>query len=577
MKKGLFFGIVAALAVVAVLFGVLFAGGSNDMTGRIETLTADNADKAAQIETLTAENAGREAQIEPLTADVADKDVQLGSLTADAAEKDAQIGDLTGDVEGKAARIEELTAEISGQDAQITELTATVTDGKAQISELTAQAEAKDAEIAELQSKVDALTAEAAALNGGTAPLTADTLLCTINGREITYGDVEPYIQQVISTYVDQYGMSADDPELVAYSKPYAMYQAQQYAILDGIGEELNVVFTDADAEEIRVQTAAAWEEIIAYYAASYFGITDESTDEEKTAARDGVLALLASVGYTEESVLQAELDNARLNKILMEICKDVTVTDSEVDARINALIEADKENCGNDVSYYEMMQYYGYTVRYIPEGYRAVTHILLKVDETLMNTYSDLKTRFEAQQEDASAEAGDEAVTAEQVEAARQAILNSVQPTVDEIMEKFNAGTSFADLIAEYGTDPGMQQEGATETGYNVAATSIMWDIPFRDGAMSIEKIGDVSEPVVGTNGVHIIYYLKDIPGGPVEVTAEEREQIRNEMLTERQNELISACINERMAVATVVYTEAGEPFAVPEATEEETAAEAE
>ena len=46
------------------------------------------------------------------------------------------------------------------------------------------------------------------------------------------------------------------------------------------------------------------------------------------------------------------------------------------------------------------------------------------------------------------------EPVTQEMVDAAEKAILDSVQSTIDEIMAKYEGGTSFDDLIKEYGTD---------------------------------------------------------------------------------------------------------------------------
>ena len=414
-----------------------------------------------------------------------------------------------------------------------------------------------------------------------------ETLLCTINGKELTYGDIASYIQSISSMYVNEYGYDATDPELMAYCNQAGMYFAQQYVILDELGNELGVTFTEEEQATVREQALTAWNEIITYYEQAYYGISEESTEDEKNAARTGTLALLESIGYTEESYIESEVENSRYDKILSSVTKDIAVTDSELDEYINGLIAADRElYAGEDVSYYEMMNYYGYPTYYRPDGYRAVTHILLSVDEELMNSYNDLTARYEEQQSgeasepveeteatDTAAEAvpetTEEPVTAEQVEAARQAVLASVQPTVDEIMEKFNAGTPFADLIAEYGTDPGMQQEGALETGYEVAATSMLWDIPFRDAAMSIQNIGEVSEPVVGSYGVHIVYYLKDIPGGPVELTAEGREGIRNEILSERQNELLDSTVTERMNAASIVYTDEAAPF-IPQTEEE-------
>ena len=208
------------------------------------------------------------------------------------------------------------------------------------------------------------------------------------------------------------------------------------------------------------------------------------------------------------------------------------------------------------------------------------MTHILLPVDDELMNTYTTLAAKLEEQAEadtsdGTAAETGEtaetadgetedataeEPVTEEMVAAARQAILDSVQPTVDEIMAKYQAGTPFADLIAEYGTDPGMTQEPNKTNGYAVHAQSILWDPAFTEGAMSLEKIGDVSEPVLGSYGIHLIHYTRDIPAGAVELTIEEREDLRAEALSEKENEMKANMVSQWRDAADIQYTADGQ-----------------
>lgn len=171
-----------------------------------------------------------------------------------------------------------------------------------------------------------------------------------------------------------------------------------------------------------------------------------------------------------------------------------------------------------------------------------------------------------DAADEDESAESEEEAaeapepVTQEMVDAAKQAILDSVQPTIDEIMFKFNAGTPFADLIEEYGTDPGMQAEPSKSQGYMVHADSILWDPAFITGAMTLEKVGDVSEPVIGSYGIHILFYLRDVPAGAVDMTEEIRENIHDELLTAKESDAVSAMMERWTAEADIQYTEAGQ-----------------
>ena len=67
---------------------------------------------------------------------------------------------------------------------------------------------------------------------------------------------------------------------------------------------------------------------------------------------------------------------------------------------------------------------------------------------------------------------------------------------------------------------------------------------------------VGGISAPYLSSFGVHIVKYLHDIPGGPVEMTQAQREAKRAEILNEKQNELYSAKIDEWLEQAQVQYT---------------------
>ena len=238
------------------------------------------------------------------------------------------------------------------------------------------------------------------------------------------------------------------------------------------------------------------------------------------------------------------------------------------------------------------MTQYYGQDSYYVPEGYRGIVHILLKVDQELLDAWKDLTARFEEQQADTAEDGADtaeatadpeatpepteEPVTQDMVDAARKAILDSVSATVDEIMAKYNEGTSFEDLIREYGTDPGMQDEATVAEGYHIHPDSILYDSDFVKGAMGLEKIGDVSEPIVSQFGVHILQYLKDIPGGVMELTDSLKEELRDALLQEKQQDAFTSLLDQWMAESDIQYTEAGEAWKLDEdAAAEDAAAE--
>ncbi len=433
----------------------------------------------------------------------------------------------------------------------------------------------------------------------------APVLLATVDGNEIWSDNdylVSEY-QYYLQTAESQ-GYDTASEDLLSLIRAYSMQGAiNTYLILEKAAELGLDKITDEETAEFRESIQASWEEAVQYFTDMMGNVTETSTDEEKAAARADALAYIReNYGYEEDTFIAASLEadifNTVFNRLQAHVVGDNKVSDEDVVEYFNALVQEDRETYQNDIGSYEFYsQYYGQPSYYIPEGYRGIIHILLKVDEELMNTWKDLTARLEEQKSDSGAEpteteepAADaeptatpeptaEPVTQEMVDAAEKAILDSVKDTLDEIKAKLEGGAAFTDLIKEYGTDTGMQNESNLANGYMVHKDSILFDPAFQKAAMALEKIGDVSEPVVGQYGVHILQYLRDVPGGAVELTDEMKEEFRATLQGELEDDLFQSALDEWMAAAKVEYTEAGEAWKLveeePEAEVEETPAE--
>lgn len=448
-------------------------------------------------------------------------------------------------------------------------------------------------------------TAEAEAPAETEAPAEAEepVLLVTINGEEImsNHDEVEYWINYYLYQ-LSSSGYDISDPEMLEAIDQYALLNTMRYILIRQKAAELGLdTFTDEEKAEWEKTARESWEQAVESHME---GITDASTDDEKAAARADAIAALKLEGYDEDSFIQefvnSEISNALIDRLMDHVSKGITVEDDEVQTYFNELVEEDKANYGEDISTYEFYtQYYGQPSYYTPEGYRGITHILLKVDDDLLNTWKDLTARYEEQKEaeaspvetpepvegeSAETETADstpaptaEPVTEEMIETAKKAILDSVQSTVDEIMAKLKDGTSFDELIVEYGTDPGMQDEANRASGYSVHKDSIIYDPAFTAGAAALEKVGDVSEPIVGQYGVHILYYLRDVPAGAIELTEAMKNEFHDDLLDQKRNAALNEAIDKWMEEAAIAYTEAGEAWKVPEVTEESAAPEAE
>ena len=140
-----------------------------------------------------------------------------------------------------------------------------------------------------------------------------------------------------------------------------------------------------------------------------------------------------------------------------------------------------------------------------------------------------------------------------------------------------------FDELIAEYGvkedgtaSDPGMTSEPYKTSGYEVSSASTNYVAPFVEAAFSVDNVGDVSAPYISSYGVHIVKYIADIPAGPIEMTAEQREAKRTELLTSKQNELYTATMDQWNQEADITFTGLTPSYADIEAREAAAAEEA-
>ena len=412
-------------------------------------------------------------------------------------------------------------------------------------------------------------------------------LLVTVNGEEIRSDNHA--MQELLSYYNEYYaayGYDTSDPGLQNYLKNAGLQWAIEDALYRQKAEELKVAdITEEQKAELEAKAKEVWDENVSYYAEQQ-GITDESTDEEKAAARITALAQIeAQYGYTEESYVSGYVESYKevqmRQNVQDAVLGEITVSDEEITDHFNELVEEDRANYEGNVPMYEYYtNYMGNKSYYVPEGYRGITHILLDVDDELMKNYTNLAAQLEEQQEketaddaaegEATEEEPKEPVTQEMVDAAKQAILDSVQTQVDEIAAAYAAGTDFGELIEKYGTDPGMTVEPNKTNGYAVHKESILWDPAFTEGAMGLNQVGDISEPVLGSYGIHILHYTRDIPAGAVELTAEIREEIRQELQQEKETEAVTSMIEGWRNSAELVYTDDGQAILDAAATQQ-------
>lgn len=422
--------------------------------------------------------------------------------------------------------------------------------------------------------------------------LNATDVLATVGDASITWADAQPAFNSLLMQYGSSYDMA--DAANVYLFRAVALESLIAENVLGQKAKEFGLELTEDEVAQNLAKADSDWEAAIAdYIASNRTDITDESSDEDKAAARAEAEQFYNDSGWFVETLREDYQKYALLDKVQAMMVQDATVTDEEVEAEYQRLVAADKELYENDLAayadyntYVEQMNMYAAMYGmgsqmdhawYKPAGYRAVKHILLPVDETLMTAYTDLQARWEEQQDmaamvdevneangtDVKADEPEDPVTEQQINEAKAAIFASQAEVIDAINQDLANGEDFDELIALYGinadgtpSDPGMVNEPYKTSGYEVCGASTNYVPEFVEAAMSVENVGDVSAPYLSNFGIHIVKYIADVPGGPVPMTDAERQMKRANLLAARQSDLYATTMQQWIDGMNIVYT---------------------
>lgn len=455
--------------------------------------------------------------------------------------------------------------------------------------DLQAQLDTANERIAELEAQVELYQ-----------PYYDAQVIVEYDGGVVFLDDILEQYAGVDSQFSSYYGASLADYGYDTVYKQMIAEMLLQNAVLEAKAAELGLDQLDDETMVGLTEEAATNFESYVTSVWDYFA-SDDLTDEE---IREDCVAYLESMGYTEDALLETLIDNYVSEQLYNYITADVTVTEEDIQAAFDELV-AEQEASFADDSTYNTSRNNGDTIVWNPEGYRMVHHVLIRFTDDQATRYSELQDTLDTLNEElealqtaaeetaaatdestteatgetaeATAEAADEAAaettgeTAEateaparteeeinaeiaDVEAELTALYEELLPTAQEVIDAFNSGTSFSDLIDQYNEDPGMENEPTATNGYAVSANSTAWDPAFTEGAMSIESIGEISEPVYGQNGIHIIYYDSDIPAGAVDLESV-RAEIEESALNTKLNDTYDNTLAEWVEAVNPVY----------------------
>lgn len=404
---------------------------------------------------------------------------------------------------------------------------------------------------------------------------TGSRVLAKVDDKEILQSDADLLMPSFVNY---NYVSSASDYQTVV------TYLVQQEVLNRKIADMKFDQFTAEEETALRNEANKEWEAALDQYVKQYLS---EDTDAARAKTREEGVAFYTSRGLTEEKLFDSCKYNASVDKMRNYLVGNYEPSEEEINTLFNevgANYQAQYE--GNIAMYETMTQLSGQESWYTPEGYRGIIHILLKVDPAVLEQYTAMQAAYEEQakagekaaQPEASAQPEattdadpvTEPVTEQQVNDARQAVLDSKKKEIDDIYDRLANGEKFEDLIKQYGEDPGMEREDFLKNGYSVHKDSAIYDPVFTKAAFSdkMQKVGDVSDPAVGTFGIHILKYQRDVPSGLV-MTDNIRTEIVNYLKAKKEAAAFEEAITGWEKALTITYNQENIDLASKEAVE--------
>ena len=389
-------------------------------------------------------------------------------------------------------------------------------------------------------------------------------VIIDVNGETVTKHVVTAAVQNQISQneYYNQmfaaYGYSG------VYSTDEATVTAQ---VIDSFVENLVLKqkayamgmneLTDEEKAKAEEHAKEYYESFLSSVISAYLPNSGLEGDDLNAAAEKYVAEndiKTADGRSTYEDFLQSAIDEQAIEKLKADIVKDVTVTEEEIQADFDAKVESDKADSETNADNYGYNLMNNIAVYYAPAGYRMVKQILITVSDEdskaadeANTALTEAKNALESAGEDADKDALQAAVDAAQAayDEAKATGMANAKAKAEEVLALATAeGADFDALVSEYSSD------NMPESGYAVREGFAYFVEPFVNGAMALQNVGDISEPVESSYGYHIIKYVSDVAEGPVDIETV-RAGITDSLLMAKQDELTETTIKQWISEA--------------------------
>ena len=398
----------------------------------------------------------------------------------------------------------------------------------------------------------------------------AAKVVAEVNGEAITKGEAQVVYNQMMMEmqyYYNMYGYSFDatDKSVIASVKSETLTLMSENLALEQKANELGLGLTEEETASVDEDAQNQYDEMISNLMTQYSMTEEEAVN---TAEENG--STLAMIRY----FLRASAIETKLRDYAG---KDETVTDDEIQTEFDSRVASAKESYETTPTQYGTDVLNGTTVYYRPAGYRNIQNLVIALPDDVQSTVQELSNQLynasyykymydyqlandtsldDETKADYTAKSAEYQQQVEdlqaQISAASEEGRAQIQQKAEEILALCKAeGADFDALMAEYNGDTATGT--LVEVGYPVCADSTGDVEAFTQGAMALEKVGDVSDLIATSYGYHILQYASDVTEGAVELDDALRAAIESDLLTTKQDDAYTAAREEWIKEAKI------------------------
>lgn len=401
-------------------------------------------------------------------------------------------------------------------------------------------------------------------------------VVAVVNGEKILKKDW----YSVYYMYYMYYGSSADQ-ETLEQLKTTALDSLIYQTLWEQKAKEAGYFeFTDEQRAQAKEEVEKEMEEEIQANADSMKDAVEGQSGYEDmdfyAEAKAAYERDMEEAGYTIDDLIESKLNEMACDNYKENLLKDIgpleadivskydelkkeqteSFTDSAKDEYVSAFNDGTiivKNLAGYSLVQHILINFDEDDQENIQELYKAMTDAQSEVDEKqeeLDESDAEDKTELETELEELKDEL--EKATKEYEEAAEKAA-EKIQEETDKIYDSVKDADEdkFIEVLLEETDDTGMNTEEKAQKGYLIGDEDGMIE-EFHDAAVALKEEGEISAPVLGPYGYHIIRKIKDIPEGFVELD-QVREEIKESLTTSMKDEKWSSYQDEWYKAASI------------------------